>query len=160
MSITLARSAGFCFGVNRAIQMVEALANAEKKVCTLGPIIHNPQMVAQLESRGVVAVTDLNEVPPDATLVIRSHGIPKETQQAILSSGLAYEDATCPFVAKIHRIVTKAVADGKIVLIAGDAAHPEVQGILSHCDGHGYVFSSPDELYSLLKKLNLLPNIL
>ncbi len=150
--VTLARTAGFCFGVNRAIRMTEELAASGKKVCTLGPIIHNPQMVAQLAQEGIDAVDAPELAPSDATLVIRSHGIPKDRFEAIRASGRAFLDATCPFVSKIHRIVSHAVQNGMTVLIAGDAQHPEVQGILSHCAGNGFVFSTPEEMVELLEK--------
>ncbi len=148
--ITLAKTAGFCFGVNRAIRMVEELADSGKKVCTLGPIIHNAQMVAQLEARGVSAVDSPEDAPADATLVIRSHGVEKEVRDAILASGRPCANATCPFVLKIHRLAAKAAEEGRDVLVAGDPEHPEVKGILSHCGGRGRVFSSLEELQSIL----------
>ena len=151
MKITLAKSAGFCFGVKRAIDIAENLAKTQAAY-TLGPIIHNPQMVAQLAAEGVTAVDSYHDAPADAPLIIRSHGIPKEEMAAIRASGRHVVDATCPFVAKIHRIVSQAADKGHTILIAGDPAHPEVQGILSHCRGHGYVFSNPEEMVELLKK--------
>lgn len=151
MKITLAKSAGFCFGVKRAIDITENLAKTQAAY-TLGPIIHNPQMVAQLAAEGVTAVDSYHDAPADAPLIIRSHGIPKEEMAAIRASGRHIVDATCPFVAKIHRIVSQAADKGHTILIAGDPAHPEVQGILSHCRGHGYVFSTPEEMVELLKK--------
>lgn len=151
MKITLAKSAGFCFGVKRAIDITENLAKTQAAY-TLGPIIHNPQMVAQLAAEGVTAVDSYHDAPADAPLIIRSHGIPKEEMAAIRASGRHVVDATCPFVAKIHRIVSQAADKGHTILIAGDPAHPEVQGILSHCRGHGYVFSNPEEMVELLKK--------
>ena len=155
MKITLAKSAGFCFGVRRAVETVEQMLRENKAVCTLGPIIHNPQLVADLEKRGVQAIDTPAEVPQNATLVIRSHGIPAETMQDILHRKILFEDATCPFVAKIHRIVQQAAAEGKWILIAGDRKHPEVIGIQSHCKQCSSVFSNCDELDDLLKTLQV-----
>ncbi|MDD6174449.1 MAG: bifunctional 4-hydroxy-3-methylbut-2-enyl diphosphate reductase/30S ribosomal protein S1 [Firmicutes bacterium] len=153
MEITLAKSAGFCFGVRRAVETVERLLREGRTVCTLGPIIHNPQLVAELEQRGVRAVNAPADVPAGATLVLRSHGIPAGTMQEIRERGILFEDATCPFVAKIHRIVQQASAEGKWILIAGDRKHPEVIGIQSHCPDCSSVFGESCELDDLLKTL-------
>lgn len=150
MQIKTAKTAGFCFGVDRAIQIIYALLAQGKKVFTLGPIIHNPQMVQELSEKGVVIVNDPSEVPTGGTLVIRSHGVPLKVMEEIRSSGLNYSDATCPFVAKIHRIVQKASDDGNTVLIAGDPAHPEVEGIQGYCTGSSYVFKNSNELQKML----------
>ncbi len=157
-TITLAKSAGFCFGVRRAIDIAEQLARTQRAY-TLGPIIHNPQMVAQLAAEGVTAVDDFTDAPAGAPIIIRSHGIPKDEMDRLQSSGHPVIDATCPFVAKIHRIVSAASAAGQTVLIAGDPRHPEVQGILSHCRGRGLVFSNPDELVKLLNSFQENKNI-
>ena len=157
-TITLAKSAGFCFGVRRAIDIAEQLARTQRAY-TLGPIIHNPQMVAQLAAEGVTAVDDFTDAPAGASIIIRSHGIPKDEMDHLQSSGHPVIDATCPFVAKIHRIVSAASAAGQTVLIAGDPRHPEVQGILSHCRGRGLVFSNPDELVKLLNSFQENKNI-
>jgi len=149
LKITVAKSAGFCFGVNRAVEMVYALLDSGKCVYTLGPIIHNPQTLAQLAARGVKIVESPNEVPPDATIVIRSHGITKAVFDQILVLQLDYVDATCPFVSKIHDIVYEASNAGQVVLIAGDSAHPEVVGIKGHCTGPSYVFKDAAELQKI-----------
>ncbi len=149
-NITVAKSAGFCFGVRRAVEAVEQLLQEGKQVCTLGPIIHNPQMVAQLEARGVRTVNTPKEVPEGYTLVIRSHGVPSTVYDELNERGIAYYDATCPFVSKIHRLVSQHSADGATVLIAGDEFHPEVQGIRGHCHGPSYVFSNEEELQKLI----------
>ena len=152
MKITVASSAGFCFGVNRAVQMVSQLLDENKKVCTLGPIIHNPQTLRRLAARGASIVKNVSDAPADATLVIRSHGVGKKTYDKILSRGLSFCDATCPNVAKIHSIVSKESSDGKTILIAGDASHPEVEGIIGHCSGAYYVFSNAGELNKITEK--------
>ena len=152
MKITVASSAGFCFGVNRAVQMVSQLLDENKKVCTLGPIIHNPQTLRRLAARGASIVENVSDAPADATLVIRSHGVGKKTYDEILSRGLSFCDATCPNVAKIHSIVSKESSDGKTILIAGDASHPEVEGIIGHCSGEYYVFNNAGELNNITQK--------
>ncbi len=151
MSITLAKTAGFCFGVNRAVQMVFDLLEQGERVCTLGPIIHNDQMVAELASRGVRVVERVEEVKPGEVLVIRSHGVPASVYKEAAARGVELADATCPFVAKIHKIVREAAQAGRTVLIAGDAAHKEVVGIRGHCEGASYVFSDEAALQELLE---------
>ena len=147
--VILAKSAGFCFGVSKAVNKVYELLDEGKQVCTLGPIIHNPQLVAELEERGVRIVSSPEEVPEGAVLVIRSHGVPQEVEDAIRKLGVSVCDATCPFVAKIHRIVARHAAEGATVLIAGNVGHPEVVGIRGHCTGPSYVFSTLEELQDL-----------
>ncbi len=153
MPVILAETAGFCFGVNKAVNRVYELLAAGKKVCTLGPIIHNPHVVTQLAARGVRTVDDPSQAPPDATLVIRSHGVPLSTEEQIRHAGLDCCDATCPFVAKIHRIVSSHSTAGEVVLIAGNATHPEVLGIRGHCAGPSFVFGSEAELSDCLKNV-------
>ncbi len=151
MKITLAKTAGFCFGVNRAVQMVYDLVDSGEKVCTLGPIIHNSQMVEELTSKGVRVVNLPDEANNDETLVIRSHGVGKDVYDEAGKVGVKVCDATCPFVAKIHKIVAEQSKDGDIILIAGDEKHHEVIGITGHCTSAYYVFSSIEELENLLE---------
>ena len=147
--IYVAQSAGFCFGVSKAVNKVYELLSQGRAVCTLGPIIHNPQLVAELEARGVRTVDTPEEVPEDAILVIRSHGVARDTLEHIHTLGVEAVDATCPFVSKIHKIVSERAPGDAVVLIAGDEGHPEVAGIRGHCRGESYVFSSTEELASL-----------
>ena len=107
MEILVAKTAGFCFGVNKAVSAVYKLLDEGRTVCTLGPIIHNPQLVADLEKRGVRIVGSPDDVPPGAMLVIRSHGVPASVYDRLREREVDYLDATCPFVAKIHRIVER-----------------------------------------------------
>ena len=158
MKITLAKTAGFCFGVNRAVQMVYDLLESGKKVCTLGPIIHNPQLVGELESRGVRIVEKPEDANSDEVLVIRSHGMGAETFKRAENAGVNIADATCPFVSKIHKIVSENSRSGDIILIAGDEAHSEVVGITGHIDGEYYVFSSPEELAELTENHDVPPH--
>lgn len=160
MKIILAKSAGFCFGVNRAVTIVNNLLEEGKKVTTLGPIIHNPHMVAELAERGVEIADTPNDLSSmDRTLVIRSHGVPQSLIDEIEQKGISYENATCPFVSKIHQIVKDNSREGKVVLIAGDENHPEVQGIVGHCEGEHYIFKNYEDLGKLLKKLENIENI-
>lgn len=149
MKITLAKTAGFCFGVNRAVQMVYDLVEKGCRVCTLGPIIHNPQIVEELSEKGVKIISSPEQVPEGYTLVIRSHGVGKSIYDSISQAGITVCDATCPFVARIHNIVAQASSGGSTVLIAGDPNHQEVMGIVGHCTGDCFVFSSEEELKNL-----------
>ena len=151
MKITKAKTAGFCFGVNRAVNMVYELLDSGKKVCTLGPIIHNPQLVAELEGRGVRIVSSPEEVKEGETLVIRSHGVEKAVYDKAYNLGVDVADATCPFVAKIHKIVAENSAKGAVTIIAGDKDHQEVKGIIGHCVGEYFVVASEEELDVVLE---------
>ncbi len=152
MEIKVAATAGFCFGVRRAVELVERLVGEGKKVCTLGAIIHNPQKVQELSARGVRIVSAPEEVQPDEVLVIRSHGVAASVMEKIKRLGIACEDATCPFVQKIHRIVAEHSRQGEKILIAGDREHPEVQGIIGHCVSECHTFKTEQELLELLDK--------
>lgn len=155
MKIILAKTAGFCFGVNRAVNIVYELLNEGKSVCTLGPIIHNKEMVSELENKGVFAVGSADDVKNGATLVIRSHGVKQSVIDRLTELHVNYVDATCPFVSKIHKLVSAAGRENKTVFIAGDENHPEVQGIIGHCCGDYYTFKSGEELSELLDKIPL-----
>ncbi|MBE6798503.1 MAG: bifunctional 4-hydroxy-3-methylbut-2-enyl diphosphate reductase/30S ribosomal protein S1 [Ruminococcaceae bacterium] len=149
--VKLAETAGFCFGVDRAVNMVGQLLAEGKKVATLGPIIHNPQLVEQLSRQGVRIVESPCEVQSGEVLVLRSHGVPKSVTDKAEQLGIPYADATCPFVAKIHKIVALAGAEGRTVLIAGDREHKEVVGIIGHCIGKVLAFDTLEELEDLSK---------
>ncbi len=151
MKITLAKTAGFCFGVNRAVDTVYRLLDSGESVCTLGPIIHNPQLVDELGSRGVRIVEGSAQVKEGETLVIRSHGVPKAVLVKAEQDGKRVVDATCPFVAKIHNIVSTASNNGDVILIAGDREHSEVIGIIGHTSGESYTFGSEEELQNLME---------
>ena len=146
MEILRAKTAGFCFGVDRAVRMTYDLAKAGHKVATLGPLIHNPQCVADLAARGVVTVDAPEQVPEGYEVVIRSHGVPRNVYDRLAARALTVHDATCPFVAKIHRIARRAEEEGKCLLVAGDKDHPEVQGIVGHTAGEVFVFADLAEL--------------
>ncbi|MBP5254224.1 MAG: 4-hydroxy-3-methylbut-2-enyl diphosphate reductase [Lachnospiraceae bacterium] len=149
MRIVTAESAGFCFGVERAVSETLRLSETgEKPVFTYGPVVHNETVVRTLEERGVRVLeseADL-EALDGGTVVIRAHGIPKETEEKLKRLPVAAADMTCPFVKKIHRIVSKHSALGETVVIAGDAEHPEVKGILGWCGGPAAVIRTAEEL--------------
>lgn len=151
MRVELAKTAGFCFGVDRAVSAVYHLLEEGKRAATLGAIIHNPQVTGDLAARGVVTVTDPAETPEGCTLVIRSHGVPREVEERIEQLGIPCVDATCPFVKKIHNLAAQAGEQGRVFLLAGDRDHPEVQGIMGHCKGENYVVKNSEELVTLLK---------
>ena len=150
--ITLAKKAGFCFGVDRAIKLIEKLASEGRKVATLGPIIHNSQVIEDLESRGVRVVNLPSEVEDGAILVLRTHGVTQDVLREVEESGCEYIDAVCPFVKKIHKIVLDNSSEDVVTLIAGDENHPEVKGIKSCAKGESYVIGNADEIDELLEK--------
>ena len=132
MEVILAESAGFCFGVKRAVDTVYEQAEQKKgKIYTYGPIIHNEEVVNDLEKKGVQVVETLEALKgcKDGTVVIRSHGVSREVYELLQEQGIDYVDATCPFVRKIHRIVEQYSLEGCHVVIIGNSSHPEVEGI-------------------------------
>ena len=147
--ITVAESAGFCFGVKRAIRITEEAAEKLGRIFTLGPLIHNNDVILDLERKGVTAVSDCSNA--EGTIIVRSHGVPKSVYDEIAKRGLTLIDATCPFVEKIHRIVEENSEDGD-VLIAGDSSHPEVIGIMGFVKGKVRVVNSLDELNALIER--------
>ena len=153
MQIIRAKTAGFCFGVDRAVKLTYDLLAQGRKVATLGPLIHNAQVVADLEEKGAVTCPDIDAVPDGYEVIIRSHGVPRTVYDKISTRSLAYHDATCPFVAKIHKIAMEADKIGALLLVAGDADHPEVQGIVGHTTGPVRVFADLEQLQKLLPEL-------
>ena len=158
MEIRTAKSAGFCFGVSRAVQMTRSLAEQGRRVATLGPLIHNPQCVAELENLGVVTAKNIDDIPEGYEVVIRSHGVPAAVAEELAARGFVVHDATCPFVAKIHRIAQSAGEEGTLLLVAGDASHPEVEGIVGHANGKVQVFADAEELSTILSEQNAQKN--
>ena len=150
MHIRVAKTAGFCFGVDRAVNMIYSLLEQGKPVCTLGPIIHNPQVIEDLEKRGVTAVEKPEDVPAGMTVAVRTHGVAKAVMDDFTAAGCDICDATCPFVKKIHNIVSEKSSVDIPVLIAGDAAHPEVRGIRGYCRGDVHIFKDAAELREIL----------
>lgn len=146
MEIRLAKTAGFCFGVNRAVELTYGLLAEGHKVATLGPLIHNPQAVEDMRRKGAQVVDTVQDVPAGCEVVIRSHGVPRSVYDELEARGIPYHDATCPFVQKIQRIAAEAEKEGAVLLVAGDKTHPEVQGIVGHTRGEVFVFADLAEL--------------
>ncbi len=150
--IELAKTAGFCFGVNRAVEMTYELVNSGKKVSTLGPLIHNPVVIEDLEKKGVRVLKSPEQAEKGSTVVVRTHGIGRSVMQELSATGAEICDATCPFVKKIHRIVSENSSEDIPVLIAGDSDHPEVMGIMGYCNGECFTFKNAAELRDIFEK--------
>ena len=145
MSVTVAKSAGFCFGVNRAVELVEKAAKEGNRVCTLGPIIHNRHAVAHFEEMGVSVIDSPQQAQPDQTVIVRSHGVTRDVYEELEKRCGRVVDATCPFVKRIHGIVSGAEEEGRLPVIIGTRSHPEVEGIAGWC-GNCRIFENPEEL--------------
>ena len=149
MQIRLAETAGFCFGVERAVALAEQTARSCKNAVTLGPIIHNRHVVARFELLGLREISAADEAQPGQTVVIRAHGIPVGEQRTLSARGAVTVDATCPFVKKIHVIAQKAERDGRSLLIIGTPTHPEIIAIASY-SSDAHVFQSAEALETWL----------
>ena len=151
MEVRLAKSAGFCFGVKRAVDKVYEQIATGKKIYTYGPIIHNEEVVKDLEQKGVQVIPDKEALQKlkEGTVIIRSHGVAKEIYDILEANGLECVDATCPFVKRIHNIVSKESAAGKHIIIVGNAGHPEVEGIMGWCVGPLNVLETIEEAENL-----------
>ena len=154
MEVVVAKSAGFCFGVKRAVDTVYSEVEKGKKIYTFGPIIHNEEVVKDLEEKGVVVLKSEEELQAltEGTVIIRSHGVEKRIQKMIEEKGLECIDATCPFVKRIHRIVEEAGKENNEVVIAGNAGHPEVEGIVGWTDANATIIESVEEANEFQKK--------
>jgi 4-hydroxy-3-methylbut-2-enyl diphosphate reductase len=144
MEIRLARNSGFCFGVKRAIQMALDQAESHSDIVTLGPIIHNPQMVKKLEENNVTSVDSIDEINGRPT-IIRSHGIPLEIHSELMERNITVIDATCPYVAKLQQLAKKLHDDGYHVVVLGDKNHPEVIAVNSYVKGDTITVDSADK---------------
>ena len=152
MEVIVAKTAGFCFGVRRAVEQVyEQIEKAERPVYTFGPIIHNEQVVEDLAQKGVRVIDTEEELEAvrDAIVIIRSHGVGKHIYDLLERNGVTVVDATCPFVKKIHRIVQEQQAAGRRVIIVGNPDHPEVQGIRGWGDEGTLVVENADQIENL-----------
>ena len=126
MSVTVAKSAGFCFGVSRAVELVETAAQEGKRTVTLGPIIHNRHVVDRFREMGVQVIDQPEQATAGDTVIIRSHGVSREVYQRLEAQGVEIIDATCPFVKRIHKLVSQAEEAGQLPIIIGTPTHPEV----------------------------------
>lgn len=150
--ITLAKTAGFCFGVDRAIGIIDKLLLEGKRVATLGPIIHNPQVIEDYKSRGVSIVESPGDIEKGTVLVLRTHGVTCEVLSETQKSGVEFINAACPFVNKIHKIVLDNSGENVVTIIAGDPNHPEVAGIKSCARGEAFVVRNEEELVEIFGK--------
>lgn len=144
MEIVVGKHAGFCFGVKRATRMAFETAEREGRGCTLGPIIHSPQVVKELEEKGVRVVDSLDQVT-DETVILRSHGVTADELNRTKERGLKVVDATCPFVRKAQEHVASLSMEGYGIVVVGEADHPEVRGIVSYGNSDLHVVSTPEE---------------
>ena len=151
MDIIRAKTAGFCMGVSLALRKLDqALAeNAHGRVVTLGPIIHNPQVIADYARRGVVEARGLEDLRPGDRVLIRAHGIPRQMEEELARSGAEVVDATCPKVKKAQEKIAEMCAAGRTLILFGEAEHPEVRGLLSYSSPGALLFSSLSELGAL-----------
>ena len=156
MRVRLARTAGFCMGVRRAMELALQAAHDEPgDICTFGPLIHNPQVLELLEGKGVNAIREIPEpgAKSGGTVIIRAHGVPPEEKEALKRAGFArLVDGTCPRVVKVQAIIRRAAKSGRDPVIVGDAEHAEVRGLVGHSLGRGHVVSRPEDV-ALLPEL-------
>lgn len=152
MEIEVSPSAGFCFGVSRAVEKVEELLKENRRVAILGELIHNPQYMDSLKKRGVLTIESLDELPDGYTLVIRAHGTTKQILQKLEQSGALYTNLSCPFVSKIAKIVDENTDKNSVLLILGDEKHPEVVGFRSFSHSESFVLNSAEEIERLIKR--------
>lgn len=152
MDIKIAKTAGFCFGVKKAVEKVyEQIEMSIEPIYTFGPIIHNEKVVKDLESKGVSVVNNVKELKQikGGILIIRSHGVSKEIYDIAENVGVHVIDATCPFVKRIHDIVYKESNEGKRIIIIGNKKHPEVEGIVGWVNGEAFVVNSEEDIKCL-----------
>lgn len=150
LEVRISECAGFCWGVERALEMtLEAAGGAPSPVNSLGPLIHNPGVIAELKSRGVGVISDPAQAGA-GTVILRSHGVPKRTREELAASGLTVVDATCPFVTSAHEKAAQLKQDGYLVVILGERDHPEVLGLRSYAGDDSLVVESPADLPAAL----------
>ncbi len=149
MKIIIARTAGFCMGVRRAVDLVlDASNSAQDSICTYGPLIHNPQVLEMLTEKGIPSITDIPE-KAKGTILIRAHGVPPQDQEALKKAGFTVINATCPRVIRVQTIIKKHAKKGFAAIIIGDRDHPEVKGLLGYAANNGHTASSMEALSEL-----------
>lgn len=153
MQILIAKSAGFCFGVQNAVQKAEEVAKEKGKAVTLGPIIHNRQVIENLKSKGIEYVDDIIKIENGERVIIRSHGISKEEYNALIAKNADITDATCPYVKNIHRIVQEKHDIGYKIIIIGDSNHPEIKGVNGWCENSAIIINSIEDVNNVPKDM-------
>ena len=154
IKVITAKRAGFCFGVKRAVDMAFDVAKKSKSVYTLGPIIHNPQVIEKLKSEGVRPIESIDS-PRIKTLIVRTHGVPKEISEKLSRKKFEVIDATCPFVKKAQKYASLLKDEGYQVVIIGDREHPEVKGLMSYAGPDVVVINSDDSLLKLKSRVGV-----
>jgi (E)-4-hydroxy-3-methyl-but-2-enyl pyrophosphate reductase len=149
MQVLLAEEYGFCFGVERAVELVEDAIQQGATVRTLGPLIHNTQEIKRLEAEGVATINAPAEVTPGATAVIRAHGVTPEVQRDLEARAERVIDATCPFVTKVQKLAERAAAEGRDVVVVGNPEHPEMIGVKGYAPKHAHVVRDASEVARL-----------
>jgi 4-hydroxy-3-methylbut-2-en-1-yl diphosphate reductase len=149
MQVLLAEEFGFCFGVERAVQMVEVALGEGATVRTLGPLIHNTQETGRLEAGGVRTIDAPSEVEPGVTAVIRAHGVTPEVQRELEARADRVVDATCPFVTKVQKLAERAASEGRDVVVVGNPDHPEMIGVRGYAPDHAHVVRDASEVSAL-----------
>ena len=149
MKVLLAKTAGFCFGVKRAVDTVyqQVEKNKDRKIYTFGPIIHNDEVIKDMQAKGVTVLEGEEDLPKakNGIVIIRSHGVPKRICDRMNELGIQYVDATCPFVKKIHKIAMEKAEEGAFLVVIGNPVHPEVEGIMGWAGEDAAVISTAEE---------------
>jgi len=151
MQVLLADEYGFCFGVERAVEMVEEALEEGDTVRTLGPLIHNDQEMSRLETHGVSTVSEPVQIKRGETAVIRAHGVTPEVEQKLREKATKVVDATCPFVTKVQRLASRAAAQDRHVVVVGNPEHPEMIGVFGYAPEHAFVINDASEVANLPK---------
>src|SRR5215213_2105442 len=149
MEVLLAEEYGFCFGVERAVDMVEDALSEGRQIRSLGALIHNSQEMQRLEAKGVTTISSPAEADPEATAVIRAHGVTPEVQRELGGKAAHVIDATCPFVTRVQHLAERAAAEGRDVVVAGNPDHPEMIGVVGYAPKNTYVVRDAAEVASL-----------
>ena len=149
MKVKIAKEAGFCFGVKRAMKMAWDELESSSDIYALGPLIHNKQAVQKYEEKGLRTVDTINDIPNNKNVIIRSHGVSKDIYDKANFNNLNIIDTTCPFVKKIHNIVNEFYEKGYKIIIIGDKNHPEIIGINGWCENSAYIIKSIEDVNNL-----------
>ena len=149
MEVLLANEYGFCFGVERAVEMVEDALGVGAPVRTLGPLIHNTQEMQRLECEGVATVQEPSQVSKDEIAVIRAHGVTPQVQSELERRAAQVVDATCPFVTRVQRLAERAATEGRHVVVAGNPDHPEMIGVVGYAPNNTFVVRDAEEVANL-----------
>jgi 4-hydroxy-3-methylbut-2-enyl diphosphate reductase len=152
MEVVRAETAGFCMGVVLALQKLDslvAISGNRGRIYTLGPVIHNPQVMEEYQRKGVIIADSFRKIPAGATAVIRAHGVPKEVQEDLIWRGVTMVDATCPKVRKAQILIKQQALAGRILLLFGEESHPEVKGLLSYAEAGAFLFDAREKLGAL-----------